>query len=199
MRLQDQVIIVTGAATEEGRQIALQCAQDGAVVIATDTQVAELEQLELELKQISERDHHILIHNIAKEIDWERVVDEIMMQHGRIDGLIQMILPPAVEKSYQAVSVEDFRLEMESSVWGTYLALRNVIPVMEREGQGHMITVSYKTADDINLSSGIEGALEYMMQRAALQFEQTGITAAHLTLKKDEPFEAENIILQLLR
>lgn len=198
MRLQDKVIIVTGAIAEEGRRTALHCAEEGAVVIATDTHVAELEQLELELREISDKDHHILIHNISKEIDWERVVDEIIMQHGKIDGLVQFISPPAAQNSYQAVTVEDFRHEMESSVWGTYLALRNVTPVMEKEGEGHIVAVSHHASGDLNLSYSIEGALEHIIQRAALQFDQQHIAVSHLSIEDEKPFEAEKIISALL-
>lgn len=195
MRLQDQVILITGAATNEGRTTALKLAEEGAIIVATDVQIAELEQLEQELKQISDREHLALIHNISKEIDWERVIDEVLMHYGKIDRLIQFIPHPISDDDYKTVTVDDFRQEMEQSIWGTYLALRNVVPLMEKEKHGTVLTVSYTNDKESSLTYGIEGALAQIMKSAVLD---SSVSIKHIALKEDTPFHLEDVMVDMI-
>lgn len=178
MRLNDKVVLITGAAGGQGRKEALLCAEQGAVVIATDVNVQALETLESELKGISDKDHKIMIHDISKEIDWQRIVQEIKEQFGRIDVLINNAGIIGKVESYHNTTLDEFRSVMETNVWGTYLGMRTVILTMKEQQSGSIVNVS-SIASMVGLGlspyGASKGAVRTMTKSAAGDFAKYNV------------------------
>ena len=72
-RLQDKVVLVTGAAGAVGQAAAAAVKREGGNAIASD---------------LSERDGIDHALDVTREADWQKVLGEIERGHGRIDGLV---------------------------------------------------------------------------------------------------------------
>ncbi|KAA1042437.1 glucose 1-dehydrogenase [Macrococcus equipercicus] len=178
MRLTEKVVLITGAAGGQGRREALLCAEEGAIVIATDVNVQALETLETELRDVSDKDHMTMIHDISKEIDWQRIVTEVKERFGRIDVLINNAGIIGNVESYHHTTIDEFHRVMDTNVWGTYLGMRTVILVMKEQQAGSIINVS-SIASMIGLGlspyGASKGAVRSMTKSAAGDFAKYNV------------------------
>ncbi|WP_165981045.1 SDR family NAD(P)-dependent oxidoreductase [Macrococcus lamae] len=178
MRLNNKVVLITGAAGGQGRKEALLSAAEGGIVIATDVNVQALETLEAELLQVSDKGHMTMIHDISKEIDWQRIMSEIKERFGRIDVLINNAGIIGKVESYHNTTIEEFRRVMETNVWGTYLGMRTVVLAMKEQQSGSIINVS-SIASMVGLGlspyGASKGAVRSMTKSAAGDFAKYNV------------------------
>src|SRR5882757_1154644 len=86
-RFTDKIVLVTGAARGIGRAAAEQFAIEGAAVVATDMDAAELTVMARELaSQGLNIEFHR--HDVTDPIDWDTVIGEVITSHGRLDVLV---------------------------------------------------------------------------------------------------------------
>ena len=84
-RLEDRVILITGAARGQGAAEARMAASEGAIVIVAD--VAD-EAGNDTAAEIGGSYHHL---DVTSASNWRDVVGEIVASHGRIDGLVNLL------------------------------------------------------------------------------------------------------------
>ena len=83
-RLDDKVAIITGGARGQGAAEAELFVAAGAQVVITDVLDAEGEATAERLGTACD----FLHHDVGSEGDWQRVVDEVVDRHGRLDVLV---------------------------------------------------------------------------------------------------------------
>jgi len=83
--LEGKRILVTGASSGLGQAIALQCARMGAEIVATGRDTTRLEQLQIELKTISDLSHRWLAAELTDPAQRDALVNGL---GGEIDGLV---------------------------------------------------------------------------------------------------------------
>lgn len=81
--LEDKVILVTGASSGIGRAIAVECSKMGARVIITARSQERLNET-LELME-QEKSHQVIVADLLKKEDLERIVSEIP---SKLDGIV---------------------------------------------------------------------------------------------------------------
>jgi NAD(P)-dependent dehydrogenase (short-subunit alcohol dehydrogenase family) len=81
--LADQVIIVTGASSGLGEQLARALAAARAVPVLAARRAERLEQLQRELPGV-----HCVACDVTDADDRERLIGAVMDRHGRLDGLV---------------------------------------------------------------------------------------------------------------
>src|SRR4051794_21897863 len=87
MRLEDKVAIVTGAGSGIGRATALRLAREGARVILVDRDEPG-GATTLSLLTAAGGDGHLVVADVSRGSDTERMVDEAVRVFGRLDALI---------------------------------------------------------------------------------------------------------------
>ncbi len=144
-RLNNKVAIITGAAGGIGEATAKLFAQEGAKVLATDTQKAKLENW---VKKFNEENskHNIAIdymeHDVTSEAQWNEVVQKASELHGQINILVNDagIFPAflKIEETTQKI----WEKVIGVNLTGAFLGARTVIPHMKKFGGGAIVNIS---------------------------------------------------------
>ena len=135
-RLDDQVVVVTGASSGLGAHFATVLHGVGARVILTARRAERLESLADELPGA-----HVVVADMASETDRERLVGDVLARFGRIDVLVNNA---GVGGS---VAVEDeeldrFRTSMEVNVTALWHLSKLCAPSMIASGSGSIVNVA---------------------------------------------------------
>src|SRR6266853_6758160 len=81
--LADSVIVVTGASSGLGEQLARALAACGAVPVLAARRAGRLRALQDEVPQAD-----VVTCDVTREADRERLIETVIERHGRIDGLV---------------------------------------------------------------------------------------------------------------
>ena len=148
----NRVVIITGAAKGIGRFIAGTLLDAGEKVVIADIDAEALRHAEVELA--SRGDLLALQTDIRSEPDVEAMVQKTVDRFGRIDVLINnaalvshshMWPDPVWGAPWPPVrdmSLEFWNNVFETNVTGMFLCSKHVIPYMERQGGGVIITLT---------------------------------------------------------
>jgi len=139
MRLQDKVVLVTGAGNGIGEAIAKRFAQEGAVVVAGDIDEAAVQRVADEITQAGGR-AEAAKQDVTEETTWQALVADIVERHGGLDVLVNNAgigIPANVEDETLAGWRKIQAVNMES----VFLGCRTAIGVMKEKG-GSIVNIS---------------------------------------------------------
>jgi 3(or 17)beta-hydroxysteroid dehydrogenase len=124
-RLQDKIVLITGAAGAVGRAVAAAVKREGAGVIATD------------LAAEAGIDH---VLDVTAEEAWQSVLAAVDRRHGRLDGLVNsagIVHLGTVEDTDYAT----WRRVLAVNLDGTFLGCRHALALLKRRG-GAIVNLS---------------------------------------------------------
>jgi NAD(P)-dependent dehydrogenase (short-subunit alcohol dehydrogenase family) len=140
-RLKDRVAIITGAGSGIGEASAVAFAREGALVVAVD--VRDEGASVVDMMRAAGGDGLFVAADVARAADVQRMVQTAMDRYGRIDVLFNNAAVTVV-KYVDETSEEEWDRVMAVNVKSIYLACREVVPNMRRQGKGDIInTVSF--------------------------------------------------------
>ena|SRR5579872_1406883 len=140
--LQDKVAIVTAAAGGGiGKATATRLAEEGAIVVVTDSHERRTRDTVEELgKRFPGRiDGHAL--DVSSEESVRRVVNEVVSKRGRIDILVNNA-GINVLGAIEAIKVEDWTRILDVNLTGAFHLIRAALPSMRKQHSGAIINVS---------------------------------------------------------
>ena len=156
-RLQDKVIIITGAAQGMGETHARLCLEEGAKVVLTDINSKKGDALAKELG-----DNALFIkHDVTNEDDWAQVVKATQEKFGQIDVLVNNA-GITTHKSISDTSVADYRKILEINQVSVFLGMKAVIPTMKAAKKGSIINIS-------SINGLVGGAIGYTDSKFAVR------------------------------
>lgn len=134
-RLDDHVVLITGAGRGQGAAEARMAAARGALVIVAD--VLDDEGTEV-AGEIGGTYHRL---DVTSAADWRGVVEAVLADHGRIDGLVnnagifrhEDLINSSEDEYLQVISVNQH---------GVYLGMKAVAPAMKAAGKGSIVNIS---------------------------------------------------------
>ena len=156
-RLQDKVIIITGAAQGMGETHARLCIAEGAKVVLTDINSEKGDALAKELGA-----NAIFIkHDVTSEENWAHVVKATQDKFGQIDVLVNNA-GITTSKSILDTSLDDYRKIIEINQVSVFLGMKAVIPAMKAAKQGSIINIS-------SINGLVGGAIGYTDSKFAVR------------------------------
>jgi 3alpha(or 20beta)-hydroxysteroid dehydrogenase len=136
-RLQDKVVIITGAARGQGEATARLFASEGARVVLTDVLAQEGQQAARDIGGSAV----FLDHDVSSEEAWTRVVQDTVGRFGKIDVLVNnaavTLFAPLME-----TSESDFDRVLSINLIGCFLGMKAVVPTMTTARRGSIVNIS---------------------------------------------------------
>ena len=124
-RLQDKIVLITGAAGAVGRAVASAIKREGGQAVTTD------------LAGQAGIDHAL---DVTAEDDWQSVLAAVDRRHGRLDGLVNSagtVHLGTVEETDYAT----WRRVLAINLDGTFLGCKHALPLLKRSG-GAIVNLS---------------------------------------------------------
>lgn len=171
-RLPGRVALVTGAARNLGREIALAFADAGADVALTARSGSELEKMAKEIRAKGRKALAIPM-DVTDFSQVEQAVGRIVTEFGRIDILVNN----AATRSHKPVlelSEQEWRSVIDTNLTGAFFCCKAVGPVMIRQGGGRIINVSSRAGirgrADISAYCASKGGLNQLTLALAMEW-----------------------------
>ena len=135
----DKVVLVTGAGKGVGRAVAEAFAMQGASVAANDISPINVEAVTAGINAAGGR-AKAYVHDIAKKVAAQVLINEISDEYGRIDILVNCA---NVEPHGPLLDMDEWDLHrvFEVNSIGTFLMVQSVGRVMRAQGGGSIINV----------------------------------------------------------
>lgn len=160
MQLQDQVVVITGAASGIGLALATRFIQEGATVITSDLRA---DFGEPQAQRIGAR---FVSANVGREADIQALVHNVLGHEGRIDlfvsnaGIAMAMDAFAPEAEWDRI----LDINLKSHIW----AARHVLPHMLERGMGYLLN----TASAAGLLNEIDSVGYGVTKHAAVGFAE---------------------------
>jgi len=159
--MKDKVAAITGASRGIGRSIALFLAGEGAKIVASARNSAELEKLVAEIKEKG-GEAIAVAGDVAVTADADRLVDAAVAAYGRLDILV----------NNAGITRDGLLLRMKDEDWdavlninlkGAFLCTRAAAKVMSKQRYGRIINISSVVGE-----MGNAGQANYCASKAGL-------------------------------
>ena len=168
MQLQGKVACITGAGQSIGQAIATRFAQEGAILLLNDTLHTDtLSHLLIEM-HASGQQASIVDADITSESSIKSMVERISQSRQQIDIWVNAATAAHFGSSHEnhSTSIEEeeqrFRRLLDIDVKGTFICCNIVAPIMQSQGGGCMINMSWDAA----LVEGAKGTDSIMFAAA---------------------------------
>ncbi len=137
----NKVVIVTGASSGIGRATALAFAREGAITVLASRSKEKLEQVADEILRIAPK---VLVvpTDVSSREQVEAMVEKVLAEFGRIDVLVNNAGAAAVGSVEDKGFVENNQKLMAVDFYGGVFCIQSVLPIMCRQGAGHIVNLS---------------------------------------------------------
>ncbi len=157
----EQVAVITGAASGIGRATAQALANSGVKIALIDRDVVGLEEV---LVSLNSTDCKTYVVDITSEEKVKNAVEEIKANFGRIDILINSAgITGETNKKSHETDLENISKIMNVNFFGSYLSSKYILPIMLEQGYGRVLHVA-----SIAGKEGNAGMLGYSASKAAV-------------------------------
>ena len=175
MRLENQVAVITGAASGIGAATARLFVAEGAKVLIADMQVDRGQALADELGDVAAF-HRV---DVSKEAEVAAAVDDAMDRWGRLDVMYNNAGFGGALGPIETTSVEDFDLTFDVLVKGVFLGIKHATPIMREQASGSIINTAsvagLQAGYSPHLYSVAKAAVIHLTKSVALELGEYGI------------------------
>lgn len=140
MKFKDKVAIVTGAASGIGKAVIRMFADEGAKVVLADINEEGINTFAKELAAKGV-DAMAVRTDVTKLEMVKDLLNKALQKHGRIDILHNnagIILPNDID----AIDYKDIDRQIHINLYGIIYGTKEVIPIMKKQGSGHIVNTA---------------------------------------------------------
>ncbi len=141
MKVNGKVIVVTGGGNGVGRELVLNLLTKGANVATLDIRETGLKETkELAGEYSASLSTHVV--NITDKDAIEALPDQIITQHGAVDGIINNagIIQPFIKVN--ELDYDKIKLVMDVNFYGTLYMIKSFLPHLLLRPEGHIVNIS---------------------------------------------------------
>ena len=154
-----KVVLVTGASSGIGEATARRLAAEGHHVVLGARRVERIEAVAAEVRRAGgTADARRL--DVTDRADVAAVVDAVVTEHGRLDVVVNnagvMPLSPL-----DALLVQEWDTMIDVNVRGLLHGIAAALPVFQRQGSGHFVTVASIGAHQVTPTAAVYCATKY--------------------------------------
>ena len=176
MEFSNKTVLITGATGTIGKEIARRVVEEGGRVFLTDLDQAKLDAICAELGEKSKA----LAADCTKADLVSAVVNACQSAFGtNIDVLINVAGVTGKGGKIEEISEETWDFVFAVNVKGTYLFIRDVMPVMKSQGHGSIVNFSSKSGKTgsalMSAYSAAKGAIITLTQALAFEVAKQNI------------------------
>lgn len=169
-RMDDKVVIVTGAGTGVGQATMVLLAQEGAQVLGVSRTRANLERT-LEQTLMAGGRGSILAADLSQDAECRKVVDTALERYGRVDVLVHAAgvgyswasISPGTMGDILNTTPEAWQEVMDINLSACFYMCRHLVPEFIRQGHGNIVNVS-----SISGFQGLASAHTYTAAKAGM-------------------------------
>lgn len=175
-KLQEKVVLITGAGKGSGRILAGAFAEQGSLVAANDISPINVEEV---VNQITVRGGRAkaYLEDVAKKVGAQHLINQVEDDFGRIDILINHA---AVEPHVPLLDMDewDWHRVLDVNLSGSFLMTQSVGRVMRAQGSGVIISLITGAIQNKNVEAAFVASmngLDGLTRQAAREFAPYGI------------------------
>ncbi len=175
--METKVAVVTGAASGIGKAVALKLAQNGASVMITDINEA---QLSCYMNELSNMGYRVASYpcNITSEEKVKGLMARTVEEFGRIDILVNCAGISPVGRVTD-ITLENFQRTMDINVKAPFLTSKYALPYMIQQESGSIVNIAGTLGEKAIRSKAAycasKGALMNLTRQMALDYGDYGI------------------------
>jgi len=170
VKVRNKVVVVTGAGSGLGREVALLMLRRGARVAAVDLRTEGLEQL----AGLAQADQRLSTHvvDVTDRTQVEGLADVVVAQHGSVDAVVSCagIIQPFVRIA--DLDYATMHRVMDVNYWGTVHVVKAFLPLLAARPQAHLATVA-----SMGSFLPVPGQAAYGASKAAVKLLTEGLYA----------------------
>ncbi|KMY54683.1 oxidoreductase [Bacillus sp. FJAT-27231] len=159
-RLQGKTIIITGASSGLGMEIAKQSAAEGASVVLLARRLDRLKEIKEELTRTFSADVFIYSIDISRKEEVERVFDEILKTVASVDVLVNNAGFGVFNEAHEA-KWEEIESMFQVNVLGLIACIQMILPHMKTRRSGHIINIASQAGKMATPKSSVYAATKH--------------------------------------
>ena len=173
----NKIAVVTGSSSGIGFETSLLLARNGFSTYATMRNLDKSQAI-IDLKEKEKLPLEVLQLDITDELSVKEAIHKIINDQEKIDVLVNNA-GYALVGPFEELSIEEFKEQFETNVFGAIRLIQGVLPIMRRQREGTIVNVS-SVAGRVGfpLTSAYVSskfALEGLSESMAYEIEQFGI------------------------
>jgi NAD(P)-dependent dehydrogenase (short-subunit alcohol dehydrogenase family) len=139
MKLENKIVVVTGAASGIGRACAIEAAREGATVVVADMNHEGSEET---VRQIKEKNGKAMAFkaDVSDPESVKQLVEFTISRFSRINALINNAAIQ-INKTVEDITLEEWNLQMSVNVGGIFLCSKYFLPYL-RQTKGNIVSMS---------------------------------------------------------
>jgi len=165
-----KVILITGASSGIGKACAEHLASCGCRVFGTCRDATD--------RKVVNGNIEMLSMNVDSDDSVRAAVGDLLKRAGRIDGVVNNA-GFALMGSVEDTTIDEAKAQMETNFFGVLRVCRAVLPIMRKQGSGHIINISSLAGvlglPFSGLYSASKFALEGMTESLRLELRPFGV------------------------
>ncbi|TDI89113.1 MAG: SDR family oxidoreductase [Candidatus Dadabacteria bacterium] len=140
-KFNDQVVVITGASSGIGRATALEFAREGAKTVLVSRSLEKLERVASEIRSFNPNVLAVPT-DVSSPEQVHEMVEKVLSELGRIDVLFNNAGSSYVGRIEDENFVENAKKMIDTDYFGTVYTTKEVLPVMQKQGSGHIMNMS---------------------------------------------------------